>query len=591
MIALSLSGGGSRATGFHLGALECLERLGLRNDIGIISSVSGGSLVGTTYTVAMHSGEPFDVYLQRIYDGFKGAQMVDWVLKELAEGDFPIPSRRRSVITALANVYDRKFFSGTRLHQFRLPGKGSVREAVFNATDFMTGDAFRFLIHGGVGNTNYDTMRDDDEEVAAGDSVPFWVPEEDAAHIRVADVMAASSCIPGGLEPFYFPQDFDWNSDGGKEAYQRVLRRVKSRNVDSIPLMDGGVYDNQNIESTLMLLDRIKSQGASAATLPEARAESRSPSAIAVWLDKQINANPPDELDLIIISDTSIQLDPVYRAAYEPGDRPYKLRSHKPRGWLTVAGLNAIWWVVAGLCLTTLGAITYHIYVLEFSDAMGEIPWGVSDIFLIFMPFLLSMAAVFVLFWYRRNFNAMVRGLNRILQIEGTPSFMVNRKSDSWVYIRTLRISLIGDMVSQRMSSMFTLVNDVFMDRIRALGYTLLRNSPLHDKVIANELRDLRKTHTPPPGMEWLSPSDKMKKLVKRAEGMPTAFWFEHDDDLEVLVACGQITTYYNLLKYYGAIAAQDGVITEEEQRVFDEGRRLWERLKEDPKCMLPFNK
>ena len=60
MIALSLSGGGSRAAGFHLGVLDCLERLDLREDVKIVSGASGGSFIATTYALAMQNGERFD---------------------------------------------------------------------------------------------------------------------------------------------------------------------------------------------------------------------------------------------------------------------------------------------------------------------------------------------------------------------------------------------------------------------------------------------------------------------------------------------------------------------------------------------------
>ena len=41
-IALSLSSGGTRATGFHLGTLAYLDRVDLLKDVSVLSSVSGG---------------------------------------------------------------------------------------------------------------------------------------------------------------------------------------------------------------------------------------------------------------------------------------------------------------------------------------------------------------------------------------------------------------------------------------------------------------------------------------------------------------------------------------------------------------------
>lgn len=50
-IALALSGGGTRAVGFHLGTLSYLDRVGLLEKVRILSTVSGGSAVGLGYAV------------------------------------------------------------------------------------------------------------------------------------------------------------------------------------------------------------------------------------------------------------------------------------------------------------------------------------------------------------------------------------------------------------------------------------------------------------------------------------------------------------------------------------------------------------
>lgn len=45
-IGLALSGGGSRAMAFHLGCLRALNQLGLLDRIDVLSTVSGGSVIG-----------------------------------------------------------------------------------------------------------------------------------------------------------------------------------------------------------------------------------------------------------------------------------------------------------------------------------------------------------------------------------------------------------------------------------------------------------------------------------------------------------------------------------------------------------------
>jgi len=48
-LGLALSGGGFRASFFHLGVLARLAELGLLRQIDVISSVSGGTIVGAFY--------------------------------------------------------------------------------------------------------------------------------------------------------------------------------------------------------------------------------------------------------------------------------------------------------------------------------------------------------------------------------------------------------------------------------------------------------------------------------------------------------------------------------------------------------------
>ena len=53
-IGLALSGGGSRAIAFHLGCLRALHDLEILDEVKVISTVSGGSIIGGLY--AAHQG-------------------------------------------------------------------------------------------------------------------------------------------------------------------------------------------------------------------------------------------------------------------------------------------------------------------------------------------------------------------------------------------------------------------------------------------------------------------------------------------------------------------------------------------------------
>lgn len=50
-LGLALSGGGFRASFFHLGVLARLAEEGLLRQVEVISTVSGGSIIGAAYYV------------------------------------------------------------------------------------------------------------------------------------------------------------------------------------------------------------------------------------------------------------------------------------------------------------------------------------------------------------------------------------------------------------------------------------------------------------------------------------------------------------------------------------------------------------
>ena len=68
-IGLALSGGGSRAIAFHLGCLRALNQLGLLQHIDVLSTVSGGSVIGACYLA--HDGDfaSFEARIRKLLAG------------------------------------------------------------------------------------------------------------------------------------------------------------------------------------------------------------------------------------------------------------------------------------------------------------------------------------------------------------------------------------------------------------------------------------------------------------------------------------------------------------------------------------------
>jgi NTE family protein len=62
-IGLALSGGGARAMAFHLGCLKALHDLGILDRVRVLSTVSGGSVIGALYAA---SDDPFAAFETRV---------------------------------------------------------------------------------------------------------------------------------------------------------------------------------------------------------------------------------------------------------------------------------------------------------------------------------------------------------------------------------------------------------------------------------------------------------------------------------------------------------------------------------------------
>jgi len=67
-IKLTMSGGGYRAAAFHLGVLSYLDRMGILHEVDTISTVSGGTITGITYVLALKKKRPFAAFFRGLYD-------------------------------------------------------------------------------------------------------------------------------------------------------------------------------------------------------------------------------------------------------------------------------------------------------------------------------------------------------------------------------------------------------------------------------------------------------------------------------------------------------------------------------------------
>ena len=640
-IALSLSGGGGRAVGFHLGTLSYIDRVKLLKEVSILSTVSGGTFLGAGYAVSLVDGKSFQEFYHEMY-GFLSSNMVAGsVLTELTEKETP-PSGRRNLVTSYANVYDKGYFHGKKFGVFWKNTTIHLSEIIFNATEFKTGIAFRFQ------KSRY--------KCRIGNG-KIWLDESFAKEMRMADVTAASSCIPGGLEPIFFPEDFRWpGDDGGKKMCERVKRSLNEKfGVSSIPLMDGGVYDNQGVSSVMLAISRMKKhaedeqftqstashrgnitmrgrvlpdQAAPPPNKPtptvretEEEQEDRLLQRESVFgmkrghtlldlIQGHTDLTPESEsprdavhdmLGLFIISDTPVRKDPIYNT-----------RTPIERGSFRLRHIYAIGWVVLVISLASVFAVAMDFWG-ELNDLQGS-AWSLRqklrEVFSFLFPILLTGTVAAGLLWFRSRFRRMLAALPELHSMDhndGTGESKINEPSilkHPWHYIKNLTLNEFQEMVGVRMSSMFAMTNEIFMNRIRDMGYALVHSEPeLENKVIANEILTLLEPIDALAVPAWLKPSRQMRDVViRQAAAMQTKLWWapidpERRNELDVLIAAGQITTCHNLLVHiwqrYGRSAREERskfpshgtrgqFLDPRIEKLFANTEAEWETLKED---------
>jgi len=621
-IALSLSGGGVRAVGFHLGTISMLNRLGLLEKIEILSTVSGGSMVGLGYALSQAVGRKFQDFFDDYFEFLPTLNIIEELLARMTARVPPSPSGRRDMITSLANVYHTTYFkryfgqyAGPDGLTFDLlmrePRQGHLKEMIFNATEFKTGSAFRFQVSEYrclIGNGNVSICM------------------KHARQIRIADIMAASSCIPIGMEPLFFPDDFHWPDDhpvrSNRPSPSRKtcdeVRAAMIRNTDThqanVALMDGGVYDNQGITSTLLALNRRKTriredQRQECGYSLEHRGDPASPQDWANWMSGRVLQGArhqpvkvdSDDLDLLIISDT-----PVRKASFFPripfeqsGDRVAfgrpRPRKKGFRAWIeqiSLGTLDKVGWGMIILLVASIYLNFMDLLKLDFFDHPDWFNQAGLVLLQVIIPLivLLIVGSLLVVFKLVR-----VRAESSLAHL--LPGWVRRPKK----YLNKLRVGNLMTMLSLRAGSVSALTSTIYMNRIRGLGYSTAYSRPdLTSRILSNEIFTLQDA---PLGADplhqelaqrlaWPPPAE-MQRIVDKASTMATKLWIEQDpgdpmNDLDYLVIGGQCTICYNLMRYlWDECRPQGQFILPETGQLFEAAVGQWQKLVADPSSLL----
>ena len=270
-MGLALSGGGFRASLFHIGVLARMAELDQLRHVEVISCVSGGSIVGAHYYLLLRQllQNTADDRIERI-DYIK---IVESLLEQFLAG--VQKNIRMSVAGSLwanlrmifqpstysrtqrlGELYEKHLYSrvddGGQNHErwlneaFIVPlGNGGKREEgfspklenwrrrakvpmlVLNATTLNTGRNWQFTASYMGEPQSYGTSADATERLEA---VYYSEAPEKWQRYRLGEAVAASSCVPALFTPIVLPGLFKG----------RVVR-----------LVDGGVHDNQGTRSLL----------------------------------------------------------------------------------------------------------------------------------------------------------------------------------------------------------------------------------------------------------------------------------------------------------------------------------------------------
>jgi NTE family protein len=252
-VGLALSGGGFRASLFHLGSLWRLNELGLLRRLDIVTSVSGGSILSGL--LARHWSEltwearPLGAVATNFREKIE-APLRDFCGRtiDVTAGLLGALSPFSTMADELAEAYDDHLFSGCTLQQLPVAEPGQTPRFVFYATSLQTGSGVRI-------SRNY--------------LADYKVGRIDKPDFPLARVVAASSAFPPVFSPviFKFEDPSVWQPLKG--AYLHDQADLKDR----LYLADGGIYDNLGLEA---IWDRCKVVLASDAGAPQ-KIEARPP--------------------------------------------------------------------------------------------------------------------------------------------------------------------------------------------------------------------------------------------------------------------------------------------------------------------------
>ncbi|QRM90282.1 hypothetical protein FG167_13890 [Lacinutrix sp. WUR7] len=540
-IGLCFSGGGYRATFFALGILSYLDHVSYKSksllqSVKALSTVSGGTLTGVAFAKAVQDPDyNFKDFFKNFYATFtpENDVLLKTAISKLENDSVwkANPYKNRSLINAFALTYQEIPIFEGSFQHFKEDKIKHLEQVCFNATDFSFGLTYRFQNKGYFGNNPL--YKNNQKQINALRN-----------EVMLGDVIASSSCFPVGFEPLVFPDDYFDNHNS--PAYKNL--KGLDNFIDGVGIMDGGIADNQGIGSMMLINERME--------------------------------RTKKGLDLIIVNDVgSYKMKPWQQDTTKiEKSSTVKRVINKILQYFTIKPLYWITFIVGLLIL-----ILNNMSVFGSQDYTGLYILGgaIFGIGLLLTAFGLVASVI----------KSSVTSRLKTLFKKNVPEPLL----EDIVTFKKLDISLIQVMLSDRLTSAMTMINDVFLKQMRRINYDLFYSkSELNNKRITATVYKLNGKISPYSNSSGYNkdikpmPSKSLESVCLTASETPTTLWWDKTDvaknRMETLVACGQFTVCYELMDYILKLKADpENTITD-----FTEIDKLYAALQTDWKA---FNK
>ena len=536
-IGLCFSGGGYRATFFALGVLAYLDHVSYKNksllkSVKALSTVSGGTLTGVGYAKAVQMPNyNFKAFFKQFYNTFTPENDV------LLENAI---AKLENDTVWKANPYkNRSLINAFALTYSEMPvfegAFGKFEKSKIKQLEQVCFNAtdFSFGLTYRFQNRGY-----------FGNNPLYRNNQKEINALRneveLGDVIASSSCFPVGFEPLVFPDDYF--KDHSSSSYKNL--KGLDTFIEGVGIMDGGIADNQGIGSMMLINDRMKGK-----------------------------------LDLIIVNDVgSYKMKPWKQDATKIEKKSTAKRVINKV--LQYFSIKPIYWTIllVGLAILLLN----NMKVFGPTDYVG---WYILGSALFGMGLLLTIFGLVAS-------SVKIAVLSRLKHLfnKNIPEALL----DDILTFEKLDISLIQVMLSNRVTSAMTMINDVFLKQMRRVNYDLfyskneLKNKRITATVYKLSGKKSPYMKTPAYNKGIKAPSKNLESVCLTASETPTTLWWDKKDivknRMQTLIACGQFTVCYELMEYILELKADP----ESNIADFTEIDKLHDALKGD---WVSFNK